>query len=186
MWDTSYFADCSMNLPLVSIISRVGGTPSFARACRCIETALVLLVRRSELNCRSTGTSKEGWRNRQGVAIIFDFFWGCRPTLIPNSKSNDNIKRQSSSSASRRMATKATATVQQLQKRNAGSLHCGDKCATSGQDDGVLLIPKRRLRESDSRLEAAGFPSGSRDFDSDRPCVEYAGQRVRTRWLHQS
>src|SRR5271168_3284842 len=70
----------------------------------------------------------------------------CSPTLIPNSKSNDNIKRQSRSSASRRMTTKKQRQqLQQLQKRNAGSLHYGGKCAASGRNDGVSLIPKSNL-----------------------------------------
>ncbi len=36
--------------------------------------------------------------------------------------------------------------LQQLQKRNAGSLNYGGKCAASGRDDDVLLIPKCSLK----------------------------------------
>jgi hypothetical protein len=36
-------------------------------------------------------------------------------------------------------------TKKQRQKRNAGSLHYGGKCAASGRDDSVLLIPKTNV-----------------------------------------
>jgi hypothetical protein len=43
--------------------------------------------------------------------------------------------------------TLARQHLQQLQKRNAGSLHYGGKCAASGRDDSVLLIPKTSLKK---------------------------------------
>ena len=127
-----------MNLPMVSIISGWVGRSRLCRGCRCIEIALLLLLFVGAyllallIRRRRCGVIDRVWR------LFCDLFFGAlQPNLIPNSKSHDNINGQSRSSAPRRMTTK-----KQLQKRNAGSLHYGGKCAASGRDDGVLLIPK--------------------------------------------
>jgi len=71
---------------------------------------------------------------------------------------NDNIKRLSRSSASRRMTPKKQ-RQQQLQKRNAGSLYYGGKCAASSRDDGVLPIPKSSLHSASLRSKISSYPA---------------------------